>query len=294
MDDDTGSLGKLFLTDDDAQFWLLQNSEILAADVNMSLKGWAEPPQQVYYIGNEAVFLEAVLVSNAQTWNIEVTRGYYGSLTQARTLAPRDYSPGEDGSGDAVLVTKKPNWDNGFYCGLYLFILDQDGNYVSHILRRGIVVGEPTPKDRPYYDIQVKMLEDHAADHQIGEESRAVSLSKKIVVEEADINSDQSFPVHASLRLTRAEAETFFNFALHEPGSNVMTQARVLELKDRLYQDPDIIPQLVIDEGDTWVFSIDDLTLFTQANAQNGAYIQSLKVKLTLITQSEAATILGG
>jgi hypothetical protein len=293
IDDETGSLGKLFLTDDDAQFWLLQNEELLASDVDLYLKGYSTPDQRVYYVGNEAMFLEAINGSSEQTWDIEVTRGFYGSIPQARSLAPRDYAPGEDGSGDAVLVTKKPNWDNGFYCGLYLFLLGAEGQYVSHILRRGVVVGEPTPKARPYYDIQVKMLEDHTADHQIGEESRVVSLSKKIVVEEADINSDQSYPVHASLRLTREEAETFFNFNLHKPGSTVMTSARVAELKARLFQDPEIKPQLVIDEGDTWVFSIDDLILITNNNANTGAYTQSVKVKLTLITQSPGATILG-
>jgi len=157
-DDKLGSLGKLWLTDDDATFWLLQDAKLTADAVEMDLKGPSAPTQQTYYLGNEAFFLEGVLTSNTQTWHVEVTRGYYGSFPQVRTLAPRDYSPGESGSGDAILVTKKPNWDNGFYCGLYFFILDQNGAYVDHILRRGVVIGEPTPKERPYYDIQINKI----------------------------------------------------------------------------------------------------------------------------------------
>lgn len=293
MDDATGSLGKLFLTDDDQEFWLLQETELTDSDINLTVKGNNSPPQQVYYIGNEAVFQETILTSNTQTWVMEVTRGYYGSFPQARTLAPRDYSPGETGAGDAVLVTKKPNWDNGFYCGLYLFLLDQDGAYMGHILRRGVVVGEPTPKERPYYDIQVKMLEDVLADHQIGEESRVVSLTNKAVVDEADIGSDGGFPLLASLRLSRPEAESFFNFALHTPGSNTMSTSRIATLKSRLFQDPDIHPQLVLEDGDTWIFDIVDIRLLSYATNANNNFIQYVLVKLSLNTNSKGASILG-
>ncbi len=293
MDDALGSLGKLFLTDDDAVFWLLQEAELSSTDNILTVKGPSAPPQQVYYLGNEAFFQESITASSTQTWEQEVTRGYYGSIAQPRTLAPRDYSPGETGAGDAVLVTKKPNWDNGFYCGLYIFILDSEGNYVSHILRRGVVVGEPTPKERPYYDIQVKMLEDVLADHQIGEQSRKVSLSKKAIVNEADVGSEGAFPVQASLRLTREEAETYFNFCLHTPGSNVITQARLNILKSRLYQDPDIHPQLVLEDGDTWVFDLVDVSLLTYASNANNNYVQWVCLTLTLVTNSDGATIGG-
>jgi hypothetical protein len=293
MDDDTGSLGKLFLTDDNAEFWLLQEDKLSAAETILTVKGNNSPPQQVYYIGNEAIFQEIINVSNTQTWEMEVTRGYYGSIAQVRTLAPRDYSPGETGAGDAVLITKKPNWDNGFYCGLYLFILDENGAYVRHILRRGVVIGEPTPKERPYYDISVKMLEDVLADHQIGEESRAVSLSRKIVVDEADIGSDGGFPLQATLRLTREEAETFFNECLHDPGTTVIVPALVTDLKARLFQDPDIHPQIVIEDGDTWIFDLIDIRLLTYGSNVNSNYIQYISIKLSLVTNSDGASILG-
>ena len=293
IDDVLGKLGQLFLTDDDSEFWLLQEAKLTATDVVLTLKGKNSPPQQVYYIGNEAVFNEVINASNTQTWEMEVTRGYYGGTAQVRTLAPRDYSPGETGAGDAVLITKKPNWDNGFYCGLYLFLLDAEGAYVDHILRRGIVVGEPTPKERPFYDIQVKFLEDALAEHQIGESSRAVSLSHKIIVELADVGGDV-LPLQASMRLSRVEAETMFNEVLHTPGTEVMLSSLVTTLKTRLFQDPQCKPQIVIEDGDTWVFDITDLRLITYGGNSNNNYIQFIKLSLTLSTQSDGASVGAG
>ncbi len=280
IDDNSGSLGTLFLEDPASNYWGLDNLRITAAQTSVTMVNAATAPTAgtVYFIGNEAVTVSVVgAASSLGTRTLTLVRGRLGSTARVHLLRPSDNSPGEDGSQDRLYLREKPDWDEGFYCGLYYFMLDQNGAVVDYVLRRGVVSSEPTPQERPYYNIEIEFLEDALNQHQIGNISKVASLEHRIQL----TRMERARPREVNILLTKRQAEEFFNEPLGMRGAATASNSQVANLNSRLFADPDITYEaLVKNAGDTWVFKINNVANYSWVS--ENVLLRAVKLACTL------------
>lgn len=280
VDDDTGSLGTLFLDDPDSQYWGLDDLRITASATSVKMVNAASAPTAgvVYFLGNEAVTVSVVgAASSLGTRTLTLVRGRLGSTARVHLLRPSDNSPGEDGSQDRLYLRSKPDWDEGFYCGLYYFMLDQNGAVADYVLRRGVVTGEPTPQARPYYSLSIEFLEDVLNQHEIGSLSKVVSLEHRIQLTKMQVGR----PQEVNILLTKRQAEEFFNEPLGIRGAVTPSASLVSNLNTRMRADADITYEaLVTNAGDTWLFKINNVAYYSWVS--EGATLRAVKLACTL------------
>jgi len=278
-EDQAGTLSQLFLYDDGSVLWGFKESTLTDVDSLASIVGSPEPTDDVpYFLGRECV----TVVANSsptpfyRSLDIGLTRARCGSLSQTHCLRPSDYSNVEDGT-DRLYLREKPDWDAGFYCGLYLFKLDQFGAISDYILRRGRVVGAPQRRDGNTYAIEIEYLEDALNAHEVGGTSKEISLSHMIVVTKIE----QQRPQEVSFLLTKDQAEAFFNEPVSRRGSKTIDSATLTDLEARLQSDTETEWQIKLSHGDDWIFKINALS-FYQWNSE-GAQYKTVKVDCSLV-----------
>lgn len=279
LDDADGTLATLWMTDPDATVYQVDAVRLAASTTSATLLGAPIPlTAGIYYLGNEAVSVTPVSVLSVSQ-SVTLTRGRCGSTARAHYVAPAEYSPGEDGSQDRILLRRKPDWSERFYCGLYLFELAPDGSISTYLLRRGIVPEEPAPGAWPRWEVKVRFLEDALADHQVGAASKEVTLSRRIVVEEfSGTDAAQLRPQKIGLYLKAKEAEEFFNEPLRLRGSDILNPALVSSLDARLKADPEVTYELAVKDGDSeWIFGITNVSISNTAD-----YLGNLITKIRI------------
>jgi len=280
-DDDSGSLGTLFLEDPDSQYWGLDDLRITAAATSVKMVNAASAPTAgvIYFLGNEAVTVSVVgSASQLGTRTLTLVRGRLGSTARVHLLRPSDNSPGEDGSQDRLYLRSKPDWDEGFYCGLYYFMLDQNGAVVDYVLRRGIVASEPTPMERPLYSLSIEFLEDTLNQHTIGGISKVVALEHRIQLTKM---TAAGRPDEVNILLTKRQAEEFFNEPLGLRGAATASNSQVTNFNTRLKADSDITYEAVVENaGDVWVFKINNVSNYSWVS--ENATIRTVKLACTL------------
>jgi hypothetical protein len=280
LHDEDGTLGTLFLHDPDANYWGLETNRLEAADILVALVNLPSPIEAApLYLGNECV--EANFIDTPTqygTLNVQLTRGLCGSTARAHILSPSEYSPDEDGSQDRLWLTSKPNWDNGFYCGVYLFQLAQDGSIADYVLRRGVVVGEPTPIPGKLYEVKVRFLEDELSEHTIGETSKETALGYRVIVTELR----RGRATRASILMSAEQASQFFNEPVGPRGTSIIDSATLADLSSRLTQDANIYwsTKLTIN-GDEWIYKINGLSIYSYTN--NGVSHKAVKLSCSLL-----------
>lgn len=297
-EDDLGSLGQLFLKDDAAKKWGFEVNTITEADTFLQVVNSPAPAERVYYMGNEAVEVTGVGAVGAFTTTNEISfaRAQCGSFARVHKLRPSNYSAGESGSADRIALCEKPNFDEGFYCGVYCFLLNPDGSIKNYLLRRGVVMGDPTPNGDTY-SVQMKFLEDHLSQHMVGDVSKETTLTRKIkALTIVQLPGGKLKPVDVEMYMSLKEAEAFFNEPLAPRNSDLISTAMVADLDTRIKADPSIDYQIKIVHGDTWVFKIVKLVRFSFGYATTNApgdYCVKLTCTLVEGGMSENATITG-
>jgi len=285
-----GALGKLFLEDRSAPFWGVESNRISATANTITLVNEAEPEDDVpYYLGNECVTLVLIAgPTRAYTREFDLHRAQCGSLARAHVLRPSDYSAGEDGSQDRLYLRSKPDWGEGWLCGLYLFLLDANGAIVSYVLRRGVVAGEPTPRELGLYDITVKLIEGRINSHTVGENSQEITLSHLILVHRTEGDFvDAMVPKEVSLLLPLDQAESLFNEPLAPRGSPLISTSYVLNLSSRLFADEDVIYEIKVAGEDTWVYELKGISKYHWIS--DGTFYQAVKLSCVLREDGFAA-----
>lgn len=298
LDDELGTLGTLFLEDVDQNFWLVEDDRLADDATTITLVGvtatTAPANNAPYYLGNECVTL--VLnddPTRGGTATYTVARAKCGSQARVHVVRPSEYSAGEDGSADRLLLKQKPDWSEKFYCGCYLFLLDELGAISSYILRRGIVAEAPRDIERPYYEIKVKFLEDALCEHTIGAVSKVVSPQRLIATQIAGSRVDNLTPKTVSILLSQKSAEEFFNEPLGERGGALLSNAMVTNLNTRLFADSSVTYQIKIDDGDQWIFRITKIKIFQYQNEPRGSLFYGVNISASLVAggRSPGATI---
>ncbi len=299
IDDEEGKLGQLFLNDPDSYTWGVEANRLSDVATAISVVGLplltVADETTVHYLGNEAVVF-SLGAQTSQGQNLTLVRGQCGSAARVHTLRPTDYSPGEDGTQDRILLKQKPDWDEGFLCGLYLFTLDELGAISGYILRRGVVIGEPRDEERPFFDVDIRLLEDHLSSHKVGETSKETTLGFRIIATEIEgTSADKLYPNKALILLSLAQAEAFFNEPLGARGSGIIDVSMVTDLNTRMTADPEVTYEVKVDDGDQWIFLITNVGTYDY-NA-NGVAHKAIKLSGTLLRPdgiSDGATIGGG
>jgi len=278
LDDAIGTLGTLFLDDPSAPYWGLETNRLSASATAVGVVGETSIGDGItYYLNNEAVNVAIGAPTWMGTQTLALTRGVCGSTARVHALRPSAFSEGEDGSEDRILLRKKPDWEAGFLCGVYLFRLDQFGAIQDYVLRRGVVTGEPTPRRWPEYDISIKFLEDRLNSHTIGETSKEVTLTQYILVHRLE---GAQRPSQVSFLLTRPQAERFFNEPLGSRSSLAFSSTSISNLNTRLKADASVTYEIKLSNDYEWVYKITALSLYTFTAA--GVSYQSLKVSCSL------------
>lgn len=279
LDDELGTLGTLWLKDDEAGEWGLEVVDRLAASATSATFVNLPSPTagDLVYLGNEAITLAAFTAgpsSTNGTTTATLTRARCGSAARAHVLHPADYK-GDDGE-DRLYLRSKPDWEEKFLCGLYLFRLDQFGAIESYVLRRGVVDAEPTPTNWPHYQISVKLIEDRINSHTVGGQSKEITLSNSILVHALDGTRAKE----VSFLLKRRDAEDFFNEPLGPRSSSIISTSMVANFSSRITVDPKIIYQVKLKNDYEWIYKITQVAVYT-FNA-NGVAHQRVRIKATL------------
>lgn len=286
-----GLLGQLFLEDRAAPFWGVESNRIEATDTTITLVNAAEPQDDVtYYLGNECVTVTLTSgPTRGYTRGFDMTRGLCGSFATTHVMRPSDYSEGEDGSQDRLYLRSKPDWSAGFYCGVYLFLLNDRNEIVYTTLRRGVVAGQPTQTQDHGYDISIKFIEDCINSHTVGEVSKETTLSRLILVHKLDTSEagiSNARPQEVSILLQLAEAEAFFNEPLAPRGGTRINQAMLTDLSERLFADSDLTYQVKVKNDAEWVYDITGLSYY--AWVSNNTFYEAVKVSCVLTDEGYA------
>lgn len=301
-EENDGTLGTMFQKDVAAGTWGLNTNRLTAADTVATVNdattgGSAAPASGLYFIENECVDVEVTsqTLSTTPTYTLALTRGQCGSIARVHVLRPADYSAGEDGSADRIELSRKPNFDERFLCGVYCFVLDQNNAIWGYVLRRGVVLGEPTYVDGHAYEIAIQMLEDTIADHEVGN-GVELSLSYRMIITQTGAGpaANLLLPQQAIVLCTAPQADRFFGDPSRLRNAEVLDADTVSDLSTRIQGDPQTNYQLVVDHDDTWVFHVDALGVYSfQANGQS---LTAVAIYLTLEEDgfSEGATVLSG
>jgi hypothetical protein len=278
LDDALGTLGTLFLKDDEAGEWGLETNRLASGTTSATFLNLPSPTAgDLVYLGNEAITLGVFSVGPSNTngtTTATLTRARCGSSARAHVLHPSDYK-GNDGE-DRLYLRSKPDWEENFLCGLYLFRLDQYGAIEDYVLRRGVVDGEPTPTNWPHYQISVKLIEDRINSHTVGEQSKEITLSNSILVHALDgVRAKE-----VSFLLRREQAEQFFNEPLGPRSSDIISSSMISNFSGRLLADPKIVYQIKLKNDYEWIYKITQVSTYT-FNA-NGVAQQRVRIKATL------------
>ena len=297
IDDASGTLGTLFLYDPDQNVYPVEDTRLRDFDTSLTIYSGptvygAQYPtnSRVYYLGNEAI--TCTLTSGPTrggTTTHTIVRGRCGSTARVHVVRPSEYSPGEDGTQDRILLKSKPDWEEGFYCGVYLFYLDELGAISDYVLRRGVVIGEPTPIERPCYEIKLKWLEDRLSDHTVGDKSKIVKPMRLVATEIWGSSAARLYPQRVSVLLSLRDAEGLFNEPLSERGSSLISAALVDNLNSRMRADRDITYELKIDDGDQWIFRISQVEPYELRADPRGSNYYAIKVSGTLLSEGRSA-----
>jgi hypothetical protein len=281
-----GALGKILLNDPDGLFWGLNTNRLTASTTATSWVNMPAPSDGLYFIRNECVHgnYTSSTTGTPPTHNVTLTRARCGSIAQVHVLRPTDFSPGEDGKEDRIYATQRPNWDEEFYCAVYLFLLDHNGAIIDYVARLGIVAEEPTQRERPFYDVKVKFLEDRIASHKIGGPARQVTLQDRIIV----THLQGGRPQQVGVVMRPAAAAAFFNEPVGLRGSPNADPAVVTNLYARingnLNGDPDITYQMKIAaNGQDWVYRISSIGYFEYQPSEGGNNVKGVKINGTLL-----------
>ncbi len=278
-----GALGKLFLVDRAAAEWGLESNRITDATSSIVMVNAATPPEgDPLFLGNECVSIE-VTAGPTIGWSrtCSLTRALCGSTARVHTFKPSDMSEGEDGSQDRLFLKSKPDWSEGFLCGVYEFILDELGAIKDYMLRRGVVTGEPTPIAGHQYQVNIKFIEDRINSHKIGELSKETTLSRLILVHKLEGTSvDAQLPQEVSILLQLHEAEAFFNEALSPRGGTKINQPMLSDLNARLFGDSDVTYQVKVKNDAEWVYDLTALGYYTWVS--DGQFYEAVKLSCVL------------
>ena len=281
LDDALGTLGTLWLQDPTSERYGLEQNRLTAATTSVTSAGATAPTSgRIHYLENEAVLVTTNSSTPRYTSALTLTRGRCGSVAQVHAVRPAEYSEGEDGSEDRLYLDRKPDWQHGFRCGVYLFRLDQFGAIESWILRRGVVDAEPTPVEWPHYEVPIRWIESEINSHTVGGVTQQVTLGQAIRVTELK----QGRPEKAQVWLDLKKAEALFNEPLSPRGSTAVgvNATYVASLNTRMQADTSAVYQLVCEDGaDTWVYKILSLAVGLIQTSGGRSY-QICKVSLQL------------
>lgn len=278
-DDDEGTLGTLFLDDPEAPIWGCNTNRLTTAGTALTVVGGNPTPPSdnvPYFIGNECMTTVTSSITAHGTASLTLTRARCGSLAKVHVLRPTDYSPGEPGTADRVYLRSKPDWDAGFFCGVYCFLLDHNKAITGYVLRRGIVLGTPTRNANQEYEVAIKFIEGAINSHTIGETSKETTLEHLILVTKLTAGR----PQEVSFLLKLKQAEAFFNEPLSPRDSTIISAAAVSDLQTRIKQDASITYEIKLKNDFEWVYKINNLAIYYYNS--NGVAYQAVKVSCSL------------
>jgi hypothetical protein len=292
LKDPDAVLGTLLLRNALTDSWDIQATRIEddAATITVSGAPGALPTaNQIVWIGREAVKIGGVSAlalgngSSTVSANLTgITRGACGSFAQLHRLDPLAYFAESDGSEARLQLDARPNFAaNAFFCSLYLLALDQNGAPAGYLRRFGYLKATPTPLRGRFWKLQVSDLGELIAEHQLGDEARAVTLSHGVHILElghssrpiapspedvvADVLGQGSipeqsgvvFPTSAAIFLDRLEAERFFREPLHKAGLKTLDSTMCTDLFALFNAIRTSVDLLVeIEAGAKWLYKV--------------------------------------
>ena len=306
-DDKDGTLSRFFAPDpgyeNTTRWTLLDRTVVTKAATSIVLVGSTAPTvNQIIYLGNEAIRIDAVTTSH-DSHTCTVTRGVAGSRAVVHALDPSAYPPGDDGSRECLIAYSRRVYDETrqIECALYRFKMsDTNPHAISSVLWvwYGYLNAVPKCNDKNEWSISVKHFTQAIAEHQVKATEpielehcvqvltlsngySAAGSSSNGVTDNLGTGGNGSAPITVVFRFTVYEFERLFNMnARAAQSSRFGSSSLMSEINTILGTTSNVYLEIVGEVGGhTWVWRVQTVVSSMSANKEVGQVIASLVSK---------------
>jgi hypothetical protein len=233
------SLSRMFAGEpvDSYSGWQLMTTSLDESTTDIQVSGASSPmDQSVYWIHNEAVFVDGITQDSDNTWTLNVTRGACGSRAVKHDITPKLFPPGDNGSSEAMRLDKYIDLDSyRFLADIVYMRVDASGTATLKWSFKGYVDGSPMPTEDSYI-FNISSLTKLMAEHQIEPTANPTPLNYHINVTSFlpdEAGNQYGLCNHGEIYLDRYSCEYFFNEVLHIYGSEEIDPAMLTGLSSR-------------------------------------------------------------